>query len=304
MSDHIAHIAICDDTFRLASVLSDIHPVFKTLMVEEREMAHMGSVTRFADTWSVNLIAWARQQHQAKPQGNENRWREKLAYELGSLTHRSADRLTKPITNCWKGQPDSGREGDAANESKIMQDVFVWREVYDQGRAQNAWPFSPGLLDKPTDAQAEAEKMYRLLFRRALIAMHTFNPDKDHIHTWLDRFIDGLQTFPKSLEHYARLCREWDPALVKKYLTDKRFYEASDALIQLARAAQHDQAISEAQVRQAMTVTDKTHSRYARALNKALEYLLSAGELFDARISEQEAATRLDIGVPELSIQD
>ncbi len=307
MSDHIAHIGICDDTFRLAAVHSDILPTFKTLMDKQREMAHMGSVTRSADTWSVELITWARQQLEAAPEGNEKRWREKLAFVLGSLTHRSADRLTKPITNCWRGQPDSGRAGDAANESKIMQDVFVWREVFNQGHDRDgatAWPFSPEVLAQPSGSAAETEKIYRLLLRRALIAMHTLNPDKQNIQSWLDGFIDGMQTYPKSLEQYAKLAAEWDPMLVKRYLTDKRFYVAEDALIQLARAAQHGRAITEAQVREAMSATDKTHSRYARALAKAMEYLIAAGECFEGRITPEQAAKRLDIGVPELSIQD
>jgi len=50
--------------------------------------------------------------------------------------------------------------------------------------------------------------------------------------------------------------------------------------------------------------TTEQHSRWARSLAKAIEYLIAAGELFEAKIGVDEAKTRLDIGVPELAIGD
>jgi DNA repair exonuclease SbcCD nuclease subunit len=55
---------------------------------------------------------------------------------------------------------------------------------------------------------------------------------------------------------------------------------------------------------EAVAATDKTHSRYARALANAIDYLVAAGDLFDGRLSPEEAKGRFDVGVPELSLQD
>jgi len=297
MSDHIAHLGICDDTFRLAALHPQIDPHFRTLFEQRREDAHMGAITRTADLWSAQVIVNARPDATPiDPLADR-----KLAFVLGSLTHRAADRLTKPITNCWRGD-DSG--GDA-NESKIMQDLLVFKEVYGGGDGPHAHPFAPALLAPSfTEAQANFEAIFRTLLRRALISMHTIAPDHDHIDPWLTAFLKGLQTFPKSLDLYALLNREWGMAKVKKYLLDKNFYRRDDALIRLARDMQRGSAVSADQVVAALAATDKTHSRYARALAKAVEYLLAAGELYRGRIELPEAQRRFDVGVPELSIQE
>jgi hypothetical protein len=298
MSDHIAHLGICDDTFRLARLHPQVHEHFKSLFDPCRDDAHMGSVTRSADKWSGDVIVWAAQQHALTPDQRDPLTDRKLAFVLGSLTHRAADRLTKPITNCWRGNPDGS--GDA-NESKIMQDICVWREVYGSGEGTAAWPFTPDLL---TPLPAEGEALFRLLLRRALIAMHTLNPDAQNIHAWLDRFFKGLQTYPKSLELYAELAANWPEDKVKKYLVDKRFYQRDDPIIELARGIQHGQDATPEQVVAVVEATDASHSRYARALAKATQYLIAASDLFAGRIALREAQRLFDVGVPELSLRD
>lgn len=298
MSDHIAHLAICDDTFRLALTHDAIPARFKEIIAAHRDSAHMGAVTRTADQWTAEILVAARD-HPADPLAPQ-----KVAFVLGALTHRAADRLTKPITNCWPGQPDAGEPGGSANESKIMQDLFVFKEVYGSGLGPNAPLFPPTLLAVPvTEAEAKAEEYFRVLLRRALIAMHTIAPDTGNIHNWLTAFLSRLQTYPKSLHQYARLAAEWDPDKVRRYLIEKNFYCRDDELIQLARAIQRGATVTGAQVEAARAGIQPCHSRYARALAKALDYLLAAGELYAGRITEQQARQRFDVGIPELSLQ-
>lgn len=307
MSDHIAHIAICDDAFALAQAHDQIHPYFKAVMKSHREDAHMGCVTRYADKWSAMIIHQSREEMDKPQPQRDPLAARKLTFVLGSLTHRAADRLTKPITNCWQGHPDNAHHdgGGMANESKIMQDIFVFKEVYASGQGQGQTLFTPGVIGAWDDAaQTQFEAMYRLMLRRALIAMHTINPDADHIDDWFKSFFKGLQTYPKSLEMYARLAKEWPADKVRMYLTEKRFYQRDDALIVLARRIQQGGSANHQEVVTGLSATDKTHSRYARALAKALDYLLAAGDLYDRKLTVEEAKIKFDVGVPELSIQD
>lgn len=297
MSDHIAHLAICDDTFRLALLHPQIHADFKKLMAQQRDIAHMGAITRSADKWSADLIVWARQQNQSDAPDPQTA--QKLAFVLGALTHRSADRLTKPITNCW----DSSDNG-SANESKIVQDIFIFKEVYGSGVGENADPFTRDVLSTPSESEAHLEGYFRVLWRRALIAMHTIAPDGDNIQPWLTGFLNGLQTFPKSLSQYAELAANWESATVQKYLIDKNFYRRDDVLIQLARDIQRGSTVTPQNVTDGVAATDKTHSRYARALAKALDYLVAASELYADEIDLETGKERFDIGVPELSLQE
>ena len=302
MSDHIAHIAICDDTFRLASAGLSLPAPLALAIDAHREAAHMGSVTRQADLWSVDLMLWASEQQALPAADRSPRHLDKLAFVLGALTHRAADRLTKPITNCFKGGDEEISE---AHISKIMQDLFVYREVYGAGKGPHADPFTGLLLDIPADdAGARAEEAFRVLHRRALISMHTIRPDSSDIHGWLDAFFQALQTYPKQIRTYAELLAEWDPVKVNRYLVEKHFYDRDDALIVLARRIHHGGDATADEVAAARAATDKPHSRYARALARALHYLEAAADLFEGRIGEDEAKVRFDIGVPELAEVD
>ena len=312
MSDHIAHLGFCDDTFRLAGKHPDVEPRFKSIMETHREQAHLGAITRYADKWTVPMVHWARREA-AKAEGERDQHLDdKIAFMLGSLTHRSADRLTKPITKCFPGKDESGHpirdeRGGNANESKIMQDLFVYREVYAQGE-QGGGLFSPlDIGEFQTPAAKQAEDLYRILLRRAFIAMHTINPDVADTHDWMDKLFQGMQKYPKSLEEYRELNEAWDPEKVKLYLTEKNFYNEEDELIRLARKLQHGEAVTGQTVKAAHdaidadTATDQ--SRYARSLAKSLDYVLAATAAFRGEIDEAETAGRFDIGVPELSLQ-
>lgn len=298
MSEHITHLAICDDVFRLAALHPGIHGTFKELMTSERVAAHMGAVTRSADLWSAELIDWSRGQLPLPKAERDAHAVGKLAFVLGALTHRSADRHMKPIIRCWDDPAER-------REATIHMDIFTFREVYGAGRGPHAGPFGGGELEvAATPAEERFEEYYRVVMRRALIAMHTFAPDRENVQAWLTAFFDRLQTFPLDLRQHARIAAEWDPDKVRRYLVEKRFYGREDPLISAARRLQHGDTATSDEVLQAVESTTKANSRYARALRRALEYLLSATQLFGGQISLEEAKKAFDVGVPELAMTE
>jgi len=316
MSDHIAHLAACDDVFRLAPLHAGMHPHLVKLMGTHREAAHMGSVTRYADKWSADVIDWTRQEN-AKPEGDRRpHTDDRLAFVLGSLTHRSADRHTKPITRCWgTGDDDSGDAKSLANESKIIQDLFILKEVYGEGlpaaatdvddaaAGPMAGALGQALLHVPSDEyQRQLETYFRVLLRRALIAMHTIRPDPDHIHGWFDGFFDALQTYPKRIAQYAELAAAWDSDKVRKYLVETDFYDGEDALIVLTRRVQRGHRATPDDCAAAFDATTDNSSRWARLIKRALEYLEAASRLYAGELSVADAKTAFDVGVPELSL--
>lgn len=304
MSDHIAHIAICNDAFNLAWLHPQVCDRFKALMRSHLEDAHMGSVTRYADKWSADIVVHDRDNANKPEDERDDMTDRKLAFVLGSLTHRAADRVTKPITNCWPGHAD--RELSQANESKVMQDIFVWKEVFNSGHGELADPFTPwAIIPNSNEPAATSEAWFRLMLRRALISMHTIHPDAEHVHDWFGQFFERMQTFPKRIEQYAQLAATWPADKVKKYLLDKHFYDRNDALIVLARHLQRGVSATSEQVveaHQSTPVKEETHSRYARALSLALDYLVAGSDLYANSIDLQTAKTRFDIGVPELAL--
>lgn len=277
-------------------------------MAENREEAHLGSVTRYADKWSVDLLEWARDQRDLPANDQDGFLDEKVAFELGSLTHRAADRLTKPITHIWKGQRQSTLDIGDANESKIMQDLCVMREVYGHGEGEHAAQFPRKLFEAFANGDgALFENAFRSLLTRALIGMHTVRPDKDNIHAWFDALFEHRQTYPKLISLYNDLDRAWDPAKVKMYLIDMHFYDRDDEIIKLARAAQHGEAITADQVAAAHQATPYDQpgpSRYARALSRAIEYLRSASLVVEGKLDTDQANAAFDIGIPDMAMTE
>ncbi len=299
MSEHITHIAIHDDVRRLVLKLGDVPQPLRDAWEKNPEEARMGGVTRRADNWSAQIVDWARGE-QAKPSHDRdpNAGR-KVAFVLGALTHRSIDRHMKPVFTHFKQAIDARMIDDTPlNECTIYCDVLILKEVFGLDDV-----FTPDLLARSEmDRTATIHDALMSTFRRVLIHMRTFNPDDANVHTWLDRLFRGMQGFNIRLAEYARVAGAPDPALWQKYLIDMNFYDANDPLIHAARTLQHGKDVSEAEVNRAVDGTDHQASRYARAMRRAIEYIRAAGELFDGKITIDEAKPRLDIGVPELAL--
>ena len=299
MSENITHVAVCDDVTRLASRHPEVHPYFDKVLHAYQDVARFGAGTQSADRWTVDLIAWARGEMVRPAADRDARVGQKLAFVLGALTHRAADRLMKPII--YYPEQTEGHEGFV--EATIHCDIFIFKEVYGGGEGPHAGPYPKAILTGPaTEAQRQVEEYFRVLWRRAIVAMHTFSPDRSDMQGWLDKLLNTLQQFPMEMERYARIAAEWDPAKVKRYLEDTHFYARDDALIRCARNIQHERPVSAHDVMAALAATTDESSRYARALAKGLGYVIAASRLFEGDISADEAKTRFDVGVPELSL--
>jgi hypothetical protein len=299
MSEHITHLAICDDALRLAARHPGVEARFKEVTAAHHEASRLGAVTRSADRWAAHVVDWAREDA-ARPPGERDRDADqKLAFVLGSLTHRAADRLMKPLLDYAKQR--EGEEGFV--EATVHCDVFCFKEIYGAGEGPLAGPFARAILDAPAgEAERRFEEYFHVLWRRQLVEMHTFAPDRDDVHGWLSRLFQAAQDFPMSMRRYARVAAEWEPAKVKRYLEDTHFYDRGDALIEAAREAQRAGDVAGEDVVAAAAGTDERSSRYARALAKSLDYLVAASALYGGAIDLAEGKRRLEVGVPELSL--
>ncbi|HEU5318520.1 MAG TPA: hypothetical protein VFX49_20570, partial [Chloroflexota bacterium] len=315
MSENVTHVAVCDDVVRLAARHPAVPPEFNQALERHLDLARLGAATRSADRWSAELIAWARDNWpgitnghaddgEAAREAAREAWEgkknasdpvKKLAFVLGALTHRAADRLMKPILHHATEQHGPGASKDAT----IHCDVFVFHEIYASGAGGNepavdgsalptalVNPYQRGVFQAPTgprerDAlKRQIEDYFRVVWQRALISMHTFSPQRDDVHGWLDRLFATLQDFYIDLDHYERVITHPDPAKFKAYLEDTRFYERTDPIIVAARGLQRGQDVPPAQVEAAFAATGERSSRYARALQKGLGYVLAGGRLW------------------------
>ena len=332
MSENVTHVAVCDDVVRLASRHPAVPPQFNQALAKHLDVARLGAATRSADRWSAELIAWARDNWPGVTNGRADdgeatreAWEgkksasdpvKKLAFVLGALTHRAADRLMKPILHYATERHGPGASKDAT----IHCDVFVFHEIYGSGQGGDeaavngsalptalANPYQREVFRAPTAEQRDEmkgqfEAYFRVAWQRALIAMHTFSPQRDDVHGWLDRLLATLQDYYIDLDHYERVITQPDPAKFEAYLEDTRFYERTDPLIVAARGIQRGKDVPPAAVEAAFAATSEHSSRYARALHKGLGYVLAGGRLWRREIDEEEAKRGFDVGVAELSL--
>ena len=299
MSEHICHLACAFDTRNLCRALGKdfgIEPTFDEVWnaPENDRISQFGSVTRRADNFSAELIAYCRQEsNKGGPDADPN-WRKKLSFVLSALSHRSIDRHMKPVFEYFKQQSDF----PGYNECTIYCDVLMLNQRFGEGTV-----IGGDLLDpKVTVATPELAKLARQILRRELIAMHTFNPDDANIQSWLDELIGRTQTFTMRLEEYERIFTAPDADKWNKYLVETNFYDTAAPLIAITQRLARGEKVPPKDVDAAVTATTIQHGRYAKTLKRAVEYVRDASRLWRGDLQVEEAKPLFDIGNAELAM--
>jgi len=291
LSENITHTAVTDDCARLALDSPAICEAFKLCLREHLEIARLAGVTRAGDRFTTELLKKFRREWPARGPVDPL-LSQKLAFVLGWLCHRAADRQMKPVF--LAAEPDSE---EFPTDCSVYHDVFLFREVYASGRRE---PYSPASLEGETESAPgvkEVEEALRALWQRALIALHTFIPDQEDAEGWMERLFETRQRFYVDLRRYAEAFADPDPEKVQRFIVEVNFYDRRDPLIRLARSLQHGKREESIRLEAALSAA-ASQSQYAQALRRGCLYLAAASEFFERRVEEAELRERLDIGKP------
>ena len=93
MSEQVTHYAVADDARLFALASPRINHDFKAVLRDEHAALRLGALTRKTEVFAGALIQDLRERWQE----NKPHDPEKLAFCLGTLTHRATDRLMKPV---------------------------------------------------------------------------------------------------------------------------------------------------------------------------------------------------------------
>jgi hypothetical protein len=295
LSENITHTAVVDDCARLAGRWDAICEPFRLCFREHLEFARLGAVTRSGDHHNPRLLALLRDRW--PEHGNKPLTRQKLAFVLGWMGHRAADRQMKPVFR--SADPDCPRK---PTDCSVYHDAFVLREVYGAGEQDPYSPFTAA-RDPSQHPAAEAvqveelEDLFGVIWQRTMIRMHTFKPDEDNVETWLEQLFAARAELYVDIARYSEALLRPDPDKVKQFLQDVNFYDASDEIIRLARALQQGEAVPDPDIGNAVDAAAQG-SHYAQALGKAMGYLKAASDYFERRLDADTLNERLDIGKP------
>ncbi|MFW6270543.1 MAG: hypothetical protein ACOC4G_10740 [Bacillota bacterium] len=295
MSEHIVHTSILKDSFLLIKNSQEISSKFKEIANDYEDFALLGSITRGGDNFTVDLL-----------NAFQKRWQDgaddellpaKLAFVLGWLSHRAADRQMKPI---WRGSDFPTDQ--SPTECSIYMEAFMFREYYSDDLKLNRAILSEELennclLDNPEQVE-KVVNLFRAIIKRVLIEMHTFIPPyQGDIEEFLERLFSAQQEFKEDvIERMASAIVNPDPEKTKKYITDINFFDHQDGIIEVAQKLRQGEDVANSEFEN--KINEKPKSHYGKALAMSYSYILKADQFFKKRINLEELKEGLDINKP------
>jgi hypothetical protein len=299
MSESITHTAVVDDALALVVHYDEFRPDFRESVQRFRDLARLGGITRSGDRHNPVLLERLRERAAAGAFGEGDS--RKLAFVMGWLSHRACDRQFKRLFR--QLEPESAV---SPRDSSVYHDVHLFRVMYDGGRSApfTPWSLQPGLLGHPAApfvAVDAVEDLFKAIWRRMLVEMHTFIPDEDHVETWLDSVCDVHQALYVDLHRYAEAYLRPDPDKLRRFVVEPRFHDPADPVVALASALRRREPLVAAPTLDALIATARTACQYGQAVLRALRYLRAANAFFDRRLDANALRGALDIGKPELA---
>ena len=292
MSESITHTAIVDDVARIALYDPEICEPFKEVLDEHLDIARLGGITRHGDRHNPKLLHLYRSEWEEK----HDEVGPKLAFVLGWMSHRAADRRMKKVFRAL--DPDCDK---SPTDCSVYNDVVCFREVYAAGHEE---PYMKHALGSAEKGVSEAEELFHGMWRRMLIRMHTFIPGDDDIEAWLDNVIKFQQEMRVDLQRYAKAFADPDPDKMRRFIEEPNFYDADDDIIRLARSLQQGEPEESIDLEEALAAAAESADRasqYAQMIARAFGYVRASSEYWHFQIDMEELCDRLDIGLPELA---
>ncbi|MGF1484447.1 MAG: hypothetical protein ACFBZ8_08780 [Opitutales bacterium] len=296
MSENIAHIALLNDGLRLLLASASITESFHYTAREQVAVCRLGSITRWGDRFTVGLLERIRDEWpdaEKRPEASK-----RLAFVIGWMSHRAADRQVKPLLREVEPEP-LGKP----RECTIYHDAVVYRNVFQN---QPDDPYA-GVFDAAAkvaiDAKPEmarASQLAETLLQAQLIRLHTFIPEPDDVWAWIGNVSSRIQHFQDSLPRYAKAILDPDPELWRKFVEEPNYYDSEDPIVAQARALENEHAMQvpmQSTDPLANLVVD-AHSHYGQALQLGLTYMVAASRFFDREISAEDLHEAFKIGVP------
>ena len=299
MSEHLTHIGIYDDTYRLVQQADDLHEAFKTSLRNHPDIGLLCSASRGNHLFAIPFLEEVRDQWSSHKSGDGVE--EKIAASIGWLSHRAIDLQVKPMY-LKIDKIQEARYSETENE--IYHDAVTFDKVYRRGRDASVSPevyLSEAILADHMQGHPAADLLYVAqlepamcgMVQQNLLLLHQFNETAQSPDEWLDKFPDHYQKLGENLHTYIEAFQRPDPAKMEKYIHSVNYYNEEDELIRLVRELQHagkssislDDALAKAE----------NQSHYAQGLRRSIQFVRSANAFFEKKIDKDTAYDQVEI---------
>ncbi|BFT72731.1 hypothetical protein [Paenibacillus sp. P36] len=294
MSENVTHTAVVEDCFNLMLASERICSAFKEAGKDHIRFIQFGSVTRSGDKFTVNLLDKYRT---IWPARNENdRLGYKLAFVLGWLCHRAADRQMKVVFR--EAEPESR---EFPTDCSIYHDAFIFRKLYD-GNGNTPFPYRTAHFEKQLESLSAAGVIdiggvtdaYRSIWQQSLLGLQTFISQTKDRDGWLSKLHAKHQEQVIHLDRYAEAVVTPVSTKTQRFITDTNFYSNEDAILRLCEELRKGAVPSQKEIDEAFEAEPTSH--YGHAVRMGFGYLMSASSYFTGAIDEETLKDQLDVG--------
>ena len=299
MSEYLVHVAIMEDCFNILLQTQRVCPELKGVIEAHRDFGEAASTTMSGDTYTVLLMEDLRKRWANRTP--DDMLENKLAFVLGWVSHRAADRQMKPVfraLNTPESKKIVNNECTLYNEAKVYMEYYMNREHDPYKNVMHLMLSGPRAYP-----QVDLEGMNNLfsgMLKGSFMQMHTMKPNLEYtvteIENWIDNIFTLLQHFNIRTDMIAQIVAKPDPGKYNRYIADANFFNDQDALIILAKKLRFHNEFSQLDVEEA--ITSSPSSDYAIALKTALNYTIACNDFFAGKIEADGLRARLQIGVP------
>jgi hypothetical protein len=223
-----------------------------------------------------------------------------MAYAIGWLTHRAADRRLKLVFAAAEDDPNPLYTND---NCRVYQDTFTFRKVYDGGKKPCLSPkeivseatFDYNLQSHPAADTMDipmGEPLLTRLWQADMIGKHVFLYKEKDFDKWVDTFVYRYQYMTEDFRRYEEAYHNPDPQLIKRFYDEDNFYNDADDLIVYVRQIQEGNK-PDVDLQTAVD-SAKEQSLYAQSLRQGCLYIRGASDYFTGKIDKNGLQQILD----------
>lgn len=291
MSENVTHVAVVEDCVMLMHASDEFSDRFKQLAKREEDFIKIASVTRSGDSFTSELLdkyapLW-REERMSKQE------EARLAFVLGWLCHRAADRQMKPVFR----EVEPNRDYSPSNCS-IYNDAFIYHRYY-RNRADADYDdvvFEADMHSSPVsqrlDVQAAGE-MWKSVMQGILLQQHSSVAESEDMESGVQTALKRRQRFQVNIHRYSDIFfhpKEEDEA---RYLEGTGFYDEKEPLLQVVSALRNGERAEPGSLKEALKAEARSH--YAQILEMGYSYLRTAHDFLYGGMSYEALRQNLKI---------
>lgn len=300
MSEHITHVAIFEDGYRLMQLNQTQFPeAFVRSLENHYDHGVVCCGTRGNHTYAVPIV----ERYRGKaPEDFAEEELQQLAGALGWMSHRAADSVLNPLADQVDERQNPMFNGQ---DLKRYYEVVVMKDVYQSGDRTTDSPYevlSPATLSEGMQPNPAADSVnirpFETLFtnyylREFLGLMHfTESEAPDDLDAYLTDLVTHAQYFQEDLSLYTAAYEHPDPMKMQEFVYHLNFYNRQDPLIQLVTRLRNGKPVSPADFDQAMQSADEP-CKYAQALRLNYKFWQSLAAFYRGDIERPSLQEQL-----------